>query len=185
MTKNYVQTMPTERKKNAASDIKKVTYAEKTDANLRPLNKEAKSEKINEQLLTKEETSPEEHGYATVSYKRKKRSDILGTKRDGTANNTKLAGIQKKLWLRIGRTGLGTTEDNVLEYLKTSIPNGEFVCEKIESKSKYLVFRVGAPLEHKEQLYSSEFWPENIQVSRFFLPHMFFRRNSIQNTSKQ
>ena len=96
-----------------------------------------------------------------------------------TSNPTvhKFAGVEKKLWLRIGRSLPNTTPADLLEYMQAKTNDDKFECTQIESKSKHPVFKVGAPLEYKDILYQPDFWPKNIQVSRFRFQN-FFRKQS-------
>ncbi|KAJ3656568.1 hypothetical protein Zmor_015638 [Zophobas morio] len=161
---------------NPGSDKKSTELHKHSAVIIQPEIKSTNSSDIPKVLAT---SNPrvEKEDYKTVSYNKKKKSIITGC-----GNNIptvhKFAGVEKKLWLRIGRSLPNTTPADLLEYMQAKTNDDKFECTQIESKSKHPVFKVGAPLEYKDILYQPDFWPKNIQVSRFRFQN-FFRKHSV------
>lgn len=115
----------------------------------------------------------------------KRRMGTIGTGSD--TNNQDFGGVQKKLWIYIYRVNKTCTEDKVHTYIKqkTGLTDKEIWTKEIPVKGNGLSrFVVTAPLDKKELLYSSEFWPAGVGIKRFnFEKHREFLQ-TIQTTNE-
>ncbi|XP_045463871.1 uncharacterized protein LOC123673435 [Harmonia axyridis] len=90
----------------------------------------------------------------------KRRMGTIGTGRE--TGNKDFGGVQKKLWIYIYRVNKTYTEDKVHTYIKqkTGLADNKIWTKEIPVKGNGLNrFVVTAPLDKKELLYSSDFWP--------------------------
>lgn len=98
----------------------------------------------------------------------KRRMGTIGTGRE--TGNKDFGGVQKKLWIYIYRVNKTCTEDKVHTYIKqkTGLADNEIWTKEIPVKGNGLNrFVVTAPLDKKELLYSSDFWPAGVGIKRF------------------
>lgn len=122
----------------------------------------------------------DEGGFITVARRRKKReSNVVIGSRVIDPKNKALCGVEKRLWLYVGRTSQGTTEEAVLDYLKSTHNSEDFTCATLNTKSSYPSFKVSAPVKMKESIEDPSNWPNGIVVRRFN-----FRVADFHNTVK-
>lgn len=158
---------------SASSAVKSVRMQMKVEVKSKARqNKSApKQETINANILnvnssiTAGGSNEDNDDYKVVTYRRNnnKSRAFVGNK----VSSAVLAGVEGRIWLFVGRTRPGTTVDAVLDYLKSEIPNGEFICESINTTGPNPCFKVGAPMALKDRLECSDFWPRGILVRRF------------------
>lgn len=98
----------------------------------------------------------------------RKRMGTIGTSNETT--NDDFAGVQKKLWIYIYRVNKACSEEKVHGYIKqkTGLTDNEVWTKEIPVKGNGLNrYVVTAPIDKKDLLYSSEFWPNGVGVKRF------------------
>ena len=113
-----------------------------------------------------------ENEFTLVTNKRKAR---VQTKRIGNANNEQgkehsFEGTASRLWLYLYRVKETTQEDNILKFIesKPGFQEASIVVKEIPSDAGHLKrFVVAAPLQKKDEMYSREFWPPGVGISRF------------------
>lgn len=79
-------------------------------------------------------------------------------------------GVDKKVWLYICSVKRTATEELVLKYIrdKPGYENIPVNVKELPSDPTYLKrFVINAPFEKKDELYSPEFWPQNVSIKRF------------------
>ncbi|XP_045474003.1 uncharacterized protein LOC123680252 [Harmonia axyridis] len=84
----------------------------------------------------------------------------------------KTVGQEKKAWFFINRVKSHVTEEQVKNYIKSK---NNFKDTTVEVKELSLAgkhgdlksFLVKVPFKHKDELYDTEFWPENVGIRRF------------------
>ncbi|KAJ3649379.1 hypothetical protein Zmor_021127 [Zophobas morio] len=109
--------------------------------------------------------------WTEIKSKRKSRNSVGITGKGTWKGDIQLKGAEKKLWICLSRTAENTSTEDVLEYLKSTTSDHDFVCEKLQTtRSKFPAFKIGAPWQLKEVLGNENFWPENVRVSRYNFP---------------
>lgn len=87
-----------------------------------------------------------------------------------TDKESGFTGADKKVWIYICSVKRTATEELVLKYIKDK-PGYEDIpvaVKELPSDPAYLKrFVVNAPFEKKDELYASEFWPQNVSIKRF------------------
>lgn len=105
-------------------------------------------------------------GFIPVIRRRRRESSnvVVGT---GGITAAGFTGAERRLWLYIGRTGIDTTEETILNFLKATYNSEKFTCEKLVGRSDNPSFKVSAPLECKQHIEKPESWPSGVVVRRF------------------
>lgn len=77
--------------------------------------------------------------------------------------------VARKLhWIFISGLTMKTKAQDIIEFLKSQQINGDFVCEKMTTKSKQASsFKLGAPKELVEKVMDPQLWPEGIRINHF------------------
>jgi hypothetical protein len=79
-----------------------------------------------------------------------------------------LAAAPRMLWLHISRLNKVVTADDVLNYVKTKLPNEKITCEKLTTQFENTSFKIGADFKLLKTLNQPDFWPSGVIVRRFF-----------------
>lgn len=115
--------------------------------------------------------------FTEVKYKKGKRKGSKPRSTDavvGTAitkASCPLVAAPKRIWLHVSRLSHeATQDDDVLEYLRSKIPNVVFECEKLKTLGANSAFKICAPHNLHAELNDPSFWPAGSMVRRFFLP---------------
>lgn len=137
-------------------------------------NKQKSRENLSEQTSNRT-TSPATQmssEWKTVGKRRKKNIKTrYGTgKTDNNQNG--FTGQEKKAWFFINRVKSHVTEEQVKNYIKSK---NNFKDTTVEVKELSLAGKLGdlksflikVPFKHKDELYDTEFWPENVGIRRF------------------
>lgn len=76
--------------------------------------------------------------------------------------------VDNTAWLHVWRLHKDTTCEELVQFLKNSIPEAVFACEKLNAKGPYASFKVGVNRTLVKDLLVPSFWPENVAVNKFF-----------------
>lgn len=122
--------------------------------------------------------------FTTATHKRRKQPSIVGTRQPNNSDSSFL-GVQRRLWLYVGRTSKSTTEQSVLNYLKENTGEDDFTVARLAFKGDYPSFKVSAPLSLRERLNGPEFWPGGVIVRRFnFSSRNFLSTRKTEETAR-
>lgn len=124
---------------------------------------------------TENQTTVTESNHWREPHKKRKRTTKLRVGTGKTDENQKqigFAGVEKKAWFFISRIKPHVTEETVANYIRGKPSFEDLAIEVKELAFKRKVnelksFLVKVPFEKKDDLYNTEFWPENIRVNRF------------------
>lgn len=113
---------------------------------------------------------------------RVKSKPIIGASR---AQNSAVKTIPKQGHLHVYRLEPSVTSEALCEFLKSSVPDIIFTCEKLVKKNNNTSsFRVSFPLNEVEKVYNPTIWPSGAMVKRFrFLKNQNFNGGKQQNFS--
>lgn len=106
-----------------------------------------------------------EDGFIPVKSRRRRKPVVVGCRSDSVTEH--FSGVERKLWLFVGRTSVDTTQEAILSYLKSSFNSDDFTCNRLDARSDYPCFKVSAPFSLKAQLESPDIWPAGVVVRRF------------------
>lgn len=96
--------------------------------------------------------------------KKKQKNAIIG---NGDAD-LNFAGAARRIWLHLGRVRANTKVEDVDKFLKNKCPNKEFIIESLSHDTQRNgSFKIGADMDLKDILYSANFWPVGMSISRF------------------
>jgi hypothetical protein len=123
--------------------------------------------------LSTEESKVNNDNFELISTKRN-RSKTNNKKMNvtictGTEANSFIAAAPHKTWLHIGKVQKDVSADSIISYVKSKIPDGTFICEKLNSLGENSSFKLGADGQVRETLEDPAFWPTGITLRRFFL----------------
>lgn len=102
----------------------------------------------------------------------RKRVVKLGTNESVEDNFSGRDNPKKRAWFFISRVNDEVNEDIVANYIarKTQVSKDDVVVSQIEvnyEKKDNKCFKVGVDFEHKDLMYSNEFWPKGVLYRRF------------------
>lgn len=84
----------------------------------------------------------------------------------------KLVAAPRKIWLHVGRLSKDCSKEDSIAYLEENTSEHNFDCEKLSTRGENNSFKVGSSFDLLDKLNDPQFWPEGVQVRRFFLaPH--------------
>lgn len=122
-------------------------------------------------------TPKQEISFKTASYKKKNRNTKIQigeadvSREDETNGFLGREGVQKKVWLFIGRVKDHVTEEIVKKYLeKKTDSNNDIHVKEIDTYRKIAdnkCFKVGLNFDLKDVVYTNSFWPRGVAVNRF------------------
>lgn len=100
-------------------------------------------------------------------------SPVICGSQPSDGKDTAFSGAIRRVWIHVGKTAQGTSEDAIRDHLQRKFRSEQFVIEKLPQRegANSCSFKVGASFTMLEDLYKSENWPENVTVRRF----RFFR----------
>lgn len=110
----------------------------------------------------KEDDLSEGDSFQVVN-RRKPRKFIIGKKQDDG-----LLVAQKEVHLHIWRLSPSTTEDDLTNYIKKSLPDLEIACSALKARGNYASFKVTTLESAYDDLISPDFWPNGVAIDRFF-----------------
>ena len=95
-----------------------------------------------------------------------KRQEVVGKKTLET--NSRLRGVPKSISLHVYRLAPDTKIDEIVEYLKPTLP--VLACEQLQSRNPliYSSFKIDISDENLEVALNPDTWPDNACVRRFF-----------------
>lgn len=110
---------------------------------------------------------------------------IVGSKEASsmTSKTSEFSAAVSKAWLHIGKVGKGTSEQIVLQHLKTNFPNESFTVEAlpVRDDANSVSFKVGADMRLLNELTKPEIWPKGVTVKRF----RFFRQKTLSGSQEK
>ncbi|CAH0560518.1 unnamed protein product [Brassicogethes aeneus] len=76
----------------------------------------------------------------------------------------------KKVWLHISRAQKEVTEETVLKHIKvkTKCDENQLSVTLCKETNEQKSFMVGLPFEFHDEVYKSDFWPQEIGYKRFY-----------------
>ena len=118
-------------------------------------------------------------GFITVRRKSKesyrlKNKVIIGTGRSVLIDdgNLGLTASRKKIWIHLGRISKEESLVRVEKYLKSKLPDEQFVVEQISHpEAIHKSFKIGADSSLLKALNDADFWPQGATIRRFFIKH--------------
>lgn len=116
--------------------------------------------------------------FVEVKYKKRKSSQRIDTVNRhkfltgrATIRNDKLKAVEKLRHIFVSRFSENVTCDDINEYI---VDSSKVNCEITKLKSKhpgYSSFKIGVPTSMWSTVFSEDFWPEGVYISRFRYPH--------------
>lgn len=101
-------------------------------------------------------------------YRRKPEQKIGTAQDDGFGGILMGAAQPKTAWLYVGKIrNKEATELNVHNYLNQRNKEETFIVEKLDSRSSFAAFKIGAPFKMLDTLNDESFWPAGVCVRRF------------------
>lgn len=123
---------------------------------------------------TTSNTLPPANHSATKQDKNKpyKHSSHIGRSFGTGLANSVLVATPAFSWIYVGRLQKGTTEANVLDYLKVIWPDATFSCTDLKNKGNSCSFKIGSSSLNSETMLSPNNWPPGVLIK----PFKFFQR---------
>ncbi|XP_052747903.1 uncharacterized protein LOC128200024 [Galleria mellonella] len=81
-----------------------------------------------------------------------------------TDNNITLSAAQRKSYLHLYYVKIGTTVEQVNEYLRTICPGDNCSAEALKSRGDYASFKLSVPTKHLDKYLASENWIEDVYI---------------------
>lgn len=73
----------------------------------------------------------------------------------------------KRAWFHLGKVKKGTTEHEVVNFVKDTFPDINVSVEKLDSKGPNDSFRLGVDFSRREDIMNCAAWPMNVTIKRF------------------
>ena len=146
-------------------------------------NGKAKTENSSKEKHQNNVNDAETGGFQEVGNKRhNRRVKKLGTYQSSNSENNEFVGGDRRVWLYINRVKRSATEEIVGNYIKNKPGNANMkvIVKEIPAEHNQLkAFVVVAPMQKKDELYQTSFWPCNVGIQRFdFKKHKQFLQES-------
>lgn len=101
----------------------------------------------------------------------------LGTAVPSSSSPTSLSAAERKTYLHLYYVKLGTTVDEVLEYLRYVCSDAICTAETLKARGDYASFKLCVPTKHLDKYLCAETWPEDVCVK---LWRNGFRKQNVQ-----
>lgn len=97
-----------------------------------------------------------------VAKKRHNKSPKDVIRGSATSGLTQLEAAERVRYMHLYYVKIGTTEEQVLDHLKSIVNSEEYTVESLKARGNYSSFKLGVPSRLENCVMSSEHWPENI-----------------------
>lgn len=125
-----------------------------------------------QELITLGKTAGEEDGEWKIVPKRRglkaKNRPVVGDMEHGAGSVLKLRAAARKAHFHVYRLAPGTSEEDVVEHLRTQFPEVE--CEALKSRypAHYSSFKITVNFENAAEVMKASCWPKGACINRFF-----------------
>ncbi|XP_059049926.1 uncharacterized protein LOC131844948 [Achroia grisella] len=99
-----------------------------------------------------------------VKRPRTRRSLVNVTRGTGNLTDTTLSAAERKSYLHLYYVKIGTTAEQVIEYLRTICPGDNCFAEALNSRGDYASFKLSVPTKHLDQYLATENWVEDVYI---------------------